>query len=297
MPTETVYGLAADVRNPKAIAAVFEAKGRPTTNPLIVHIGDPGDLDLVGEAISPCARKLAQAFWPGPLTLIVKRGAAIESTVTAGFDTVGVRMPAHPVALELLRAFGGPLAAPSANRYGAVSPTCAEHVESELGDRVSMVLDGGCCDVGIESTIVDVSGDQPIILRLGLITAAELEKTLGSKVSYAETLDVDAPGRARSHYKPAAKVYVVERDAIRAKLGELSGSGRRVGLVVRSRMEGLRGADHTQVVGDGRHAFARKIYDCLRFADSKGVDDVIVEPPGIGGVAEAVMDRLRRASF
>jgi L-threonylcarbamoyladenylate synthase len=159
-----------------------------------------------------------------------------------------------------------------------------------------MVLDGGHCDVGIESTIVDVTGEVPVVLRLGLITAAQLEKELGMTVSYSRQSATPSSGRATSHYKPAANVYVVDRSGISAKLNELTGRGRQVGLVLRARIQDVPTAHHTQIVGDGTHAFARKLYDCLRFADSKGVDDVIVEPPNKDGVGEAILDRLERAS-
>jgi L-threonylcarbamoyladenylate synthase len=296
MPTETVYGLAADARNQEAVEAVFEAKGRPKGQPIIVHIGSVGELEEVGRDLSDEARKLALAFWPGPLTLVVKRSEMIGKIVTGGHDTVGVRMPSHPVALALLKTFGGPIAAPSANKYGAVSPTTAEHVTAGLGDRVDMVLDGGSCEGGIESTIVDVSGDVPVVLRLGLVTAKDLEKVLGVDIRYQEKNTTPSPGRVSSHYKPSADVFVVKRSQIDAKLQELRADGRQVGLVVCTAFEDLSGAHHTQVVGDGTHAYARKLYDCLHFADSKGVDAVIVEPPMDDGVGLAIMDRLRRAS-
>ena len=296
MPTETVYGLAADACNPEAVEAIFEAKGRPKAQPVIVHIASMEQLDFVSREISEEALKLAQSFWPGPLTLIVKRSKRIGKDVTGGYDTVGVRMPAHPMALELLEAFGGPVAAPSANRYGAVSPTTAEHVRKGLGEAVDVVLDGGACEVGIESTIVDVSREKPSVLRLGSITEDQLETVLGVEVQYSAGSKTPSPGRVTSHYKPVADVFVVERAEIEEKLGELVSAGRQVGLVVRDAMQGVSGAHHTQVVGDGTHAYARKLYDCLHFADAKGVDAVIVEPPVGDGIGMAIMDRLTRAS-
>ncbi len=296
MPTETVYGLAADAGNHNAVEAIFAAKGRPKGQPIIVHIGALEQLDTVGCDLTQAARKLAAAFWPGPLTLVVKRSDRIDKTVTGGHDTVGVRMPSHPVALALINAFGGPVAAPSANKYGAVSPTKAAHVRAGLGDRVDMVLDGGACEVGIESTIVDVTKEEPVVLRLGLITEAQLTRVLGVDVCYSATSHTPSPGRVTSHYKPCADVYVIERPEIDAKLQELVSLGRQVGLVVCNVLDGIHGAHHTQVVGDGTHAYARKLYDCLHFADEKGVDAVIVEPPTGDGVGMAIMDRLRRAS-
>src|SRR5947207_69544 len=178
-PTETVYGLGADATNADAVAKIFAAKGRPATNPLIVHVAGADVARRYAADWPVAASHLAQAFWPGPLTLVVPRGATIVSQVTAGGDTVGLRVPAHPLALELLRAFDGPVAAPSANKSNRVSPTAAQHVRDELGDAVDLVLDGGPCTVGIESTVLDLTGERPVILRPGGVQRRKIETILG----------------------------------------------------------------------------------------------------------------------
>jgi L-threonylcarbamoyladenylate synthase len=216
--------------------------------------------------------------------------------VTGGSDTIGIRMPNHPVALQLLRAHKGPLAAPSANRFGGVSPTTAAHVVRELGERVKIVLNGGPCQVGIESTIVDLTGGAPTVLRLGAVTVQALSEALGKDVRAIEETQMKVPGQGRSHYKPDAAVYIVQRPQIDNKIRDLRADGCEVGLVLRERISGLEGVHHTQVVGEATHAYARKLYECLRFADEKGVDAVIVEPPEQDGLGMAILDRLTRAS-
>jgi L-threonylcarbamoyladenylate synthase len=183
-PTETVYGLGADAANPAAVAKIFAAKGRPQDHPLIVHLDGAAQLDAWARDIPAYAFELAEAFWPGPLTLILKRQPGVPDAVTGGQDTVGLRVPGHPLALELLRAFGGGLAAPSANRFGRISPTTARHVREELGEAVAMVLDGGPCQVGIESTILDCTGGAPRILRPGMVGAPALGRVLGRMPGY-----------------------------------------------------------------------------------------------------------------
>jgi L-threonylcarbamoyladenylate synthase len=184
-PTETVYGLGADAENPAALAKIFAAKGRPADHPLIVHLPGAEHLTRWAQDIPDSAFALANAFWPGPLTLILKRTSIVPNAVTGGQDTVGLRVPNHPVALALLRAFGSGIAAPSANRYGRISPTTAGHVRDELGDRVSLVLDGGACEVGIESTILDVSRGMPVLLRPGAITAEQIGSVCGQASGWA----------------------------------------------------------------------------------------------------------------
>ena len=181
-PTETVYGLGADAGNPEALAKIFAAKGRPADHPLIVHVPDVAHLDQWAREIPDAAHLLAQAFWPGPLTLILKRQPTVPDLVTGGQDTVGLRIPHHPLALQLLKAFDGGIAAPSANRFGHISPTTAQHVREELGAAVALVLDGGPCSVGIESTIVDLSRGDPVILRPGMISAAQIDQALHQQV-------------------------------------------------------------------------------------------------------------------
>ncbi len=209
-PTETVYGLGADASNPDAVARIFEAKGRPADHPLIVHLAAADAIDAWAVDVPPLARTLAAACWPGPLTLVLRRSASVPDAVTGGLPTVGLRVPAHPVALRLLRAFGGGIAAPSANRFGTVSPTTAAHVRESLGDRVDLVLDGGPSTVGVESTIVDLSGDAPAILRPGGLPREVLEAIAGVPLPIREGGEVRAPGMLAAHYAPDARLELVE---------------------------------------------------------------------------------------
>uniref|UniRef100_UPI002FDD1BFD L-threonylcarbamoyladenylate synthase n=1 Tax=Pelomicrobium sp. TaxID=2815319 RepID=UPI002FDD1BFD len=194
-PTETVYGLGADARNPEAVGKIFAAKGRPQHHPVIVHLAEAAQLEAWAVDIPDGARRLAERFWPGPLTLILRRGPGVPDAVTGGQDTVGLRVPAHPVAQALLQAFGGGIAAPSANRFGRLSPTTAQHVEAELDGAVDLILDGGACPVGIESTIVDCAGERPTLLRPGHIGREVLEEALGVRVEAPGPGAPRAPGR------------------------------------------------------------------------------------------------------
>ena len=215
-PTETVYGLGADASNAQAVAKIFAAKGRPQDHPLIVHLAGVDWLPQWAREIPPAAHKLAAAFWPGPLTLILKRAAGVPDCVTGGQDSVGLRIPGHPVALELLRAFAGEeggrrfsgIAAPSANKFGRISPTSAEHVRAELGASVDAVLDGGECEVGIESTIVDLSRGRAVLLRPGQLTAAQIAAVLGWEVEAPDAAAPRAPGALASHYAPRTPIRV-----------------------------------------------------------------------------------------
>lgn len=245
-PTETVYGLGADARNPEAVARIFAVKGRPTVHPLIVHVADGGMLDEIALEVPDAARRLAAALWPGPLTLVVRRRpGAVAEEVAAGLPTVGVRVPGHSIGLALLRAFGGPVAAPSANRFGAVSPTTAAHVLADLGDAVDVVLDGGPCPVGVESTIVDCTGGLPTdgsggelrILRLGGVPAERLAEIVGYEIPVGGT--TAAPGTLASHYAPRARVEVVrDGPAARARAHELTAAGTAVAVIAPGRTNG-----------------------------------------------------------
>src|SRR5688572_29815393 len=212
IPTETVYGLAADATSEPAVRRIFEAKRRPPTNPLIVHVADVETAKRYAAHWTHSAQTLAEAFWPGPLTLVLQKTPAIPGVVTAGRATVGLRAPNHPLALQLLRAFDGPIAAPSANRSNRVSPTTAQHVRDELGDAVDLVLDGGPCTVGIESTVLDLSGDAPRVLRPGAVTREQIESLIGPmevmKDSVTEvTLPATSPGQHAVHYAPRTPAY------------------------------------------------------------------------------------------
>ncbi|HEY6234544.1 MAG TPA: L-threonylcarbamoyladenylate synthase, partial [Candidatus Elarobacter sp.] len=231
IPTETVYGLAADVANEAAIARVYAIKGRPAEHPLIVHVHDAPALDGYVADVTPALRALAARFWPGPLTAIVARGPRTPRTVTGGQDTVAVRVPDHPLALAILAAFGGALAAPSANRFGRISPTSGDHVRTDLGDEVDLIVDGGPARVGIESTIVDLTGAVPAVLRAGTITASQLGDALGAPVVTRVGGAVRAPGTLASHYAPRAQLVLVDVDARDAEARRRADAGERVALL------------------------------------------------------------------
>ena len=276
-PTETVYGLGADARNPRAIERLYQVKGRPGSHPVIVHVGSVAAARDCAADFPPLAVKLAERFWPGPLTLIVSKAAWVASEVTGGQDSVGIRIPSHPLAAELLRTFGGPVAAPSANRFGQVSPTTADHVEQDLGEDVDVILDGGACPVGVESTIVDVREGRAVVLRPGGVSRESLQDALGCPVPVqGSTLRVS--GSLDSHYAPRARVEVVEGSAVYARAAELEASGLRVKVLSPEDVE------------------APDLYASLRAADGEGVDVILAPLPSDEGLGEAVKDRLRRAS-
>jgi len=211
LPTETVYGLAADATNFSAVSKIFKTKGRPSDNPLIVHIGDVGQVDYLADGKNLLVEKLIDAFWPGPLTIVMKSKGLVATNVSAGLDTIGLRMPSHPVMLELLTSSGLALAAPSANLSGKPSPTAASHVRDDLSGKIEGVVDGGSCVVGLESTVIDVTTDVPIILRPGSIKKADIERIIGPvKISYNEENAPKAPGMKYAHYAPEGEVFVVD---------------------------------------------------------------------------------------
>lgn len=284
IPTETVYGLAASALDPAAVAKVFAIKGRPTHHPLIVHLAAASQLVGWG-VVDRRAESLARAFWPGPLTLIVPRGPLALDAVTGGLETVGVRVPAHPVALALLERFGGGLAAPSANRFGFVSPTTADHVAQDLAGEDIGLLDGGPCEVGIESTIVDVSGERPAILRLGKITKDEVEAVLGEPVEVALHAErAKAPGQLASHYAPRARLEVVPAERFEARRRELVGG------------EGAERVATLTALGASPAEWAKNLYAALREADALNPAVILIATPPEGPMREAVVDRLARAS-
>jgi L-threonylcarbamoyladenylate synthase len=276
-PTETVYGLGADASNPDALARLYEVKRRPKDHPVIVHIARVEQLGDVAIDVPEIARTLAGTYWPGPLTLLVARNErAVAPEATGGRATVGVRVPNHPLALALLDAFGGPVAAPSANRFGKVSPTTAEHVRADLGDDVDLILDGGACTVGVESTIVDVTRTPPVILRIGGIGERELAF---SRMADGATA---APGTLPSHYAPNARVDVVNKAELAAHLVQLRATGKTIVQLD---------------APDDPAEYARVLYARLRAADAPGVDVIVaVAPADDGGIGSAVLDRLRRAA-
>ncbi len=282
-PTETVYGLGADAANPRALQRLYAVKQRPRTHPVIVHVAHARQLDVVAQDVPDIARVLADAFWPGPLTLVVHRNPdRVCGDATGGRDTVGIRVPDHPVALELLDAFGGGVAAPSANRFGKVSPTSAQHVRNDLGDDVDLVLDGGPCRVGVESTIVDVTGDAPLVLRIGGVSEARLEACVGQRVARRTEGQVAAPGTLAQHYSPNARVELVAPDDVDARRAALERGGERVAVL-----------DAPADVDE----YARVLYARLRDADAKGADVILATmPDDDAGLGAAVRDRLRRAA-
>lgn len=281
MPTETVYGLAADATNPEAIARIFDIKGRPVDHPLIVHLAGADRLDRWAASVDDTVALLASTAWPGPLTMIVRRSAAVLDSITGGRDTVGLRVPAHAMAHELLTEVGVGLAAPSANRFGAVSPTSAQHVLDDLGDRLDpardVVLDGGRCPVGVESTILDTTTDPPQVLRAGAITAEQLTTLLGAMPDRARGRS-RASGMLDSHYAPACEVRLVDTadDALALRAGTV-------------------GAEVLDF-GDEIDRFARDLYSSMRDADRRGVGTLIVVLPPAAGLGHAVRDRLFKAA-
>ncbi len=279
-PTETVYGLGADARNEKAVRRIFAVKGRPSGHPLIVHIA--ATPEEWGE-IPATARKLVDVFWPGPLTVIVKR-RNVPDVVTGGLETVGLRMPSHPMALDLLKAFKGGIAAPSANRFGKVSPTTAQHVRDDLGKDVDLILDGGPCTVGVESTIVDCTG-APAILRPGGVTREQIENVIGP---VALGGSVRAPGTLATHYAPRARVVLAEEGDLAARAKEIGG---RV-VVFAERDPGV----EWRKLPSTPEGVARDLYAMLREADRDGFDAVVVAVPKEAGAGLAVLDRLRKAA-
>ncbi len=314
-PTETVYGLGADAANPQAVARIFAAKGRPADHPLIVHLPGAGYLERWARDIPAIAWELAEAFWPGPLTLILKRAPEVPYAVTGGQETVGLRMPAHPLALGLLRAFalagggrGGRdglcgIAAPSANRFGRISPTEAAHVHQELGDAVALVLDGGPCQVGIESSIIDLSrgGDQPPrLLRPGHITPEQIYAVTGVRPEWPETTQGGrAPrvsGSLEAHYAPLTPMRLVATPQLPAVIAELQKSGRRCALLAHTRQALLALPHEQHLLPDDAEAYAHGLYAALRELDRSGNEVIVVEDVPADPAWAAVSDRLRRAA-
>lgn len=296
LPTETVYGLAANADSPEAVARIYKVKGRPSAHPVIVHLAHASDLDAWAQQIPAYARELASAFWPGPLTLVLPRTARAGDFITGGQDTVGVRVPNHPVALAVLAEFGGAVAAPSANRFGQVSPTSAEMVIADLGEWLTAtdaVIDGGDCGVGVESSIIDCTGPSPRILRPGAVTVADIERVTGLKVS-ADSSDIKAPGTLASHYAPQAEVWLAADADQLAKLVQEFES-QRVGLIALSDVETPAGVERLAAVSSIED-YARELYRALRAADERQLDVVIALPPAGMDLALAIRDRLVRAA-
>ena len=295
-PTETVYGLGADAENAEALHRLYAAKGRPSEHPVIVHLGSAAALDDWGTEVSSTARTLAAEWWPGPLTLIVRAAARVSRVATGGLETVGLRVPAHPVALQLLDAFGGGIAAPSANRFGRVSPTTAAAVSREFGSDLAVVLDGGPCAVGVESTIVDCTQSVPRVLRHGAVTIEMITELLGAAPGVGGT--TRAPGTLASHYAPDARVEVVEIDALEARVHALADAGVTCGVIeIRATAPPERPETVVTLatVSTVEH-YAQVLYSALRKADDLGVDVVLAVSPPLDGIGAAVADRLHRGA-
>ena len=318
MPTETVYGLAADALNPKAVSRIFAAKGRPADHPLIVHLPSAEHLPRWAAHIPKDAIALARAFWPGPLTLILKRSVDVPDEVTGGQDTVGLRVPSHPIALALLQVFDSGIAAPSANRFGRISPTTAAHVHEELGDRVAMILDGGPCAVGIESTILDFSRDVPEILRPGAITAEDIARIIGRRprvrgeaepscVAGGVVNDVathaatTAPvprvsGALAAHYAPRTPLRLVNAAQLADHAAVLAGEGSRVAVLA----HGVPNPDDSRLIWRAMPAdpaaYAQDLYASLRALDALNADFILIEALPEGLAWRALADRLGRAA-
>lgn len=293
-PTETVYGLGADARNPEAVRKIFKLKGRPADHPVIVHLHDSAGLKDWAREVPTAAVALAEQFWPGPLTMILRRGPAVPDIVTGGQDTVGIRVPSHPVAQRLLAAFGGGVAAPSANKFGRISPTQAAHVAADFGQHAPLILDGDTAKVGIESTIVDLSGDMPRLLRPGAITAAQIEEVLGIPLSGQDNDAPRVPGALAKHYAPRAAVRLVNRVEM---IDLLAGNrGRRLAVLALEVNVPRLSAAQVRVVPAVATQYARTLYTNLRELDATGADLILVEQPPQTPAWAAVNDRLTRAA-
>ncbi|MBE0598676.1 MAG: threonylcarbamoyl-AMP synthase, partial [Desulfuromonadales bacterium] len=286
---------------PTAVRRIFELKGRPADHPLIVHLADAGAMAQWARDIPAAAWRLAEAFWPGPLTLILPRGERVPLAVTGGQESVGLRVPAHPLALELLRSFGGALAAPSANRFGRISPTSALHVLDELGEELEMILDGGSCQVGVESTIVSLLEPTPRLLRPGGVPLAALEQLLGGEVALAGGAGATprAPGMLASHYAPATPLELWPGETLGRRLLALVAAGERMAvLAFPATAARLPPATSTRMVVMPLQVmgYARQLYATLRSLDAGGYSRLLVEQPPATGEWLAVRDRLERAA-
>lgn len=291
MPTETVYGLAADARNADAVRRIFAAKGRPQNHPVIVHLPDRSAVKQWAAFVPPAAERLMAAFWPGPLTLVLKKAQGVDPVITGGQDTVGLRVPAHPVAQALLRAFGGAVAAPSANRFGRISPTAAEHVREEFPDGGMLVLDGGASEVGLESTIVDLSGNQPRLLRPGHIAASAIEALIGPLQRPGDDEGPRASGRLESHYAPGKPVLLLDAASTRGDTQFQSSSGDQW-LTLAPLPAGASGI----ALDADPQRYGRGLYAALRQLDAESGNRILVELPPDTEEWTAVHDRLRRAA-
>ncbi|MBK9175299.1 MAG: threonylcarbamoyl-AMP synthase [Flavobacteriales bacterium] len=290
IPTETVYGLAANAFDEAAVLKVFAAKRRPSFDPLIVHIGERARVNDVVSELPPGAKELMDAFWPGPLTLVLPKRPEVPDLVTSGLDTVGVRMPAHPMALELLRIIGFPLAAPSANPFGYVSPTTAQHVADLLGDRIPYILDGGACNVGVESTIIGWEADRWVLFRPGGVAVEEIERVVGGVGAALKKILPAAPGMLESHYAPRKPLHVGDIEPLMLRFPD-----QRIGVISFTSRFLAHRCEVLSPQGDFGEA-ARHLFAALRSLDTSDCEVILAEPFPEEGLGRAINDRLRRAS-
>ncbi len=308
-PTETVYGLGADGLNPEASGRIYAAKGRPSDNPLIIHISDFEALERITADLPPAAKKLADAFWPGPLTMIFQKSAEVPYTTSGGLDTVAVRMPSHPVAREMIRAGGGYIAAPSANLSGRPSPTTAAHVYEDMAGRIPLILDGGPVGIGLESTIIDLSVEIPMVLRPGYITRQMLAEQIGTVVDdpgLSEESDrrPKAPGMRYRHYAPKAALTLVEGESgavirrINALAAEQEAEGKRCGVICTDETKEAYRASVVKTIGsrEDEEEIAHNLYAILREFDAIGVDRIYSESFETPRMGQAIMNRLLKAA-
>ena len=308
MPTETVYGLGADAKNPEALAKIFQVKQRPANHPLIVHLSDSAQVGEWASTVSPVAQCLADAFWPGPLTLILPKAGSVSDLVTGGQASVGLRIPSHPIAQALLKAFGSGIAAPSANRFGRISPTTAAHVKEELGDAVDLILDGGACEVGLESTIVDVTRGHPIILRPGMITSSDIEAVLhnASLLLKDEHNPIDytniprVSGALNSHYAPQTPTKLLTVDQIAILLENRAITDLSMAIMTRN-PDAVSQNKNTHVnyirMPMSSNLYAHDLYSILRNVDNQNFNCIIIEDVPHTAEWAAIRDRLLKASF
>lgn len=295
-PTETVYGLGCDAMNADAAAKVFEVKQRPQFDPLIVHIADHKQLEMVIDSLPSLGQRLIDAFWPGPLTLVLPKQPAIPDLITAGLSTVAVRMPNHPVAQSLIREAGTPIAAPSANPFGYVSPTTAQHVAAGLGGTIDLILDDGPCPIGVESTIVSLAGSQPELLRPGSITIEQLSAVIGAiRQSSSVNQQPIAPGQLSRHYATRTQLILLPSAGARPLLNDDERSGLLIHSHPKDTDNRFAAVEILSSTGDLREA-ARHLFAALRRLDSLGLDRIYVEPCKEEGLGLAIMDRLRRCA-
>ncbi len=294
MPTETVYGLAADASNEQAVRKVFEAKQRPVGHPLIVHVASPERIRYWVDRVPEAAEKLINTFWPGPLTLLLPKKSNVSDFITGGNPGVAVRMPAHPATVATMEKLGRDLVAPSANPYGRISPTTAEHVLGGLSGKIAAVLDGGDCSVGIESTIVDLTGETPVIARPGQISQSDIEACLGITLAPGKGASQVVPGSVKRHYQPVTPTVGVATDQFARLLPEITPSGERIGVIWWQSAPGELASESIMLSADPNE-YARMLYTAMHSMDQANVDRIVIELPPRESRWLAVHDRLGRA--